>query len=83
MNSVTPLCAHPFAYLGIIQEEGHLRTLKVTALCIVALDTHETTRKTWKHTSAFKFTSQFTYFKIESIHLYCTFWLYSSALDFK
>lgn len=54
MNSATPLCGRPFAYPGIIQEEGRLRTLKVTALCIVGVDTHEVAREMWRNTLADK-----------------------------
>lgn len=48
MNSATPHYGHPFAYPGIILEEDHLRTLKVTALGFIDVDTHETTRENVK-----------------------------------
>lgn len=35
MSSATPPFGHPFAYPGIIQEEGPLRTLKVTVLWVI------------------------------------------------
>lgn len=38
MNSATPLYGHPSACRGIILEGGHLRTQKVTALCVVDVD---------------------------------------------
>lgn len=41
MNSATPLYGHPSACRGIILEEGHLRTLKVTALWVVDVDTRD------------------------------------------
>lgn len=52
MSSATPPCGHPFACPGIIQEEGHLRTPKVTVLWVIDVDLEEATREMWKNTSA-------------------------------
>lgn len=72
MNSATPLYGHPFAYPGIILEEGHLRTLKVTALWFIDVDTRDSQGKC-ENTSASTFTSQFTNFELVIIYLCCTF----------